>query len=96
MSKIKLSGNEVDEILQENSEKYELIEEGEWTQDGKYQTCDVVFKDNQTDKTYMMCLGRSGSYHTDWYYSHDDGFTAAYEVKKVTKTIIVDSWEVVK
>lgn len=96
MTKILLDSNEVRSILWEESDKYEFVEQAEWTDDGKYQLSEVVFKDTESGKFYQMQLSRSGSYHTDWYYSYEDCKTEACEVKLVTKTIVTNVWEIVK
>lgn len=53
-------------------ESYKVIEESEWTQDYKYQSNEVVFELELTngEKRYIeMCMSRSGSPFTDWYYT---------------------------
>lgn len=95
MTKLVLSKDEVKQIVYEGHPTYEVVEEGDWTQDHKYQYCTIIFKDTTTDKHYEMGISRSGSYHTDWYYSWEDSGEEAVEVKKVTKTITVESWEAV-
>lgn len=52
------------------SEAYEVIEEGEWTQDNKYQHREIIFK--YQGKYYSLTESRSGSPFTDWYYDSDD------------------------
>lgn len=73
-----------------DTEKYglEVVEEEDWTQDGKYQHSETIIKDNEGN---FFCLNnnRSGSYHSDWYY----GEPSVCQVKKVTKMVEVTSWE---
>lgn len=49
--------------------EYTEIEEGEWTQDHKYQYNYFIAKIGEQYFTFNQ--SRSGSYHTDWYYSID-------------------------
>ncbi|NVZ18545.1 hypothetical protein HX794_02695 [Pseudomonas costantinii] len=74
---------------------FELIEEGEWTQDHKYQHCDFIVKHTETGKFYEFSISRSGSYHTDWYYSYEDEEADLTEVQKVTKTFTREVWQAV-
>lgn len=83
-------GSSRDEVL--NAEDYfdgwEVVEGGEWTQDLKYQHIERVIKHTESGRCFSVSAGRSGSYHTDWYYTYDD----LTEVKAVTKTIKVTEW----
>ena len=92
MNTIKLQPEQARDLFHEDSEAFELIEEGEWIQDHKYQSCYCIYKDVVTGKYYSAQFGRSGSYHTDWYYDHDDSGITLYEVKKETKMIEVTEW----
>jgi len=70
-------------------EGFEIIEEGDWVQDHKYQCREIVFKFEE--KCYSLNESRSGSYHSDWYYESDDwgDEVDAYEVEPVeTKTVV--------
>jgi len=53
-----------------SDDPYEVIEDGDWVDDGKVSFKDVVFKFE--DKFYMYSFSRSGSYHTDYYYNVED------------------------
>jgi hypothetical protein len=73
-------------------EGFEEVDEGDWTQEGKYQTNKCVVKHTATGKCFEIYQRRSGSYHTDWYYNTPD---VGNEVRKVTKTITIEEWEAV-
>lgn len=51
-------------------EGFEIIDEGEWVQEHKYQYKEIIFKFE--DKFYSLSESRGGSYHTDWYYESED------------------------
>lgn len=65
---------------------YGVVEEDEWTQDHKYQNGGVVIKLDMLDETVYLSISmsRSGSYHTDWYYTID----WVGEVKPATITTV--------
>ena len=67
---------------------YEIIEDGEWAQDGKFQTKKVIFKTN--DKYYSVTFDRSGSPFTDWEYGFEYMDTECPEVEK--KEIVTSKW----
>jgi hypothetical protein len=86
---------ELQQLAKNNSERYllfrlpegwEEIEEGDWTQEGKYQFSQSIVSKN--DKFFAINQGRSGSYHTDWYY--DDA--EVYEVVREEKIITTVQW----
>lgn len=70
-------------------EGFELVDEGEWTQEHKYQSAEQIVKHTLTGRHFCLSRSRCGSYHTDWYYSR----TLITEVVKVEKTIVVTVWE---
>ena len=51
-------------------EGFKLVHTNDWTQDHKYQPTSWIFEFE--NKLYGFNDYRSGSYHTDWYYSSDD------------------------
>ena len=53
----------------EPNEHFEVVEEGEWVQDHKYQHRDIIFKFG--DKFYCLTSSRSGSPFTDWHYDSE-------------------------
>lgn len=70
----------------------EIVEDDQWTQEGKYQVSSTIVKDNEGN---YFCLNnhRSGSYHTDWYYGEPCISQVKRVEKVVTKTVV--SWEAV-
>lgn len=80
-------------IWRENEDQYELIEEGDWSDEGKFQSQEVVFKDILTGKHYAFGVTRSGSYFTSYEFEVWD---TAVEVQKITKTITVERWEIIQ
>jgi hypothetical protein len=76
-----------------NEDEFIVVESGEWTDDGKYSYCDIIFqKDN---KTYELNVSRSGSYFTDYYYCwEDEQFFYCPEVEQVKISKVI--WKVVK
>jgi hypothetical protein len=66
---------------EETVEGFELIETGEWEDDGKYQYQSIIFK--KDGKFYCNSIQRSGSYFTDYDYEY---FTDCNEVQKVEVT----------
>jgi exonuclease SbcC len=57
-------------INEDGDTPLELVEDGDWEDDGKYQYRDVIFK--YDDKFYRVTDSRSGSYFSDYYYGHED------------------------
>jgi hypothetical protein len=87
----------------EESNKYEFDQEveGEYEQDGKQQHASHIFKctkspnENEIGKFFRGSEGRSGSYHTDWYYDSEyDKNVELTEVEqkeiKITRWVTVD------
>ena len=68
---------------------WEYAEEGGWTQDHKYQYCDHVIRHIESGRCFQVSASRSGSYHTDWYYTYDND---PIEVKEVEKIITTKTW----
>jgi len=57
-------------LLDDSGIGYEVVEEGDWIDDGKYQYRNFDVK--IADKYYSFSDSRSGSYYSDWYYSIQD------------------------
>lgn len=91
----KLSLDEFKQIVLEDHPDFELIEDGDWISEGKYEYCTQVVKHLPSGKHYTYSLGRSGSYYSDYYYDYEDFVPDIIEVKQVTKTVTVTQWEVV-
>lgn len=72
-----------------------LVEEGEWTQDDKYQSRDIIFK--HQDKFYIIYESRSGSPFTDWHYEdHSVDKDGLIECDEVFKTeVVTNVWSTV-
>lgn len=66
---------------------WEEVEEDDWTQDGKYQHGSRVIKHTESGRCFSLNASRSGSYHSDWYYSWDDMTEVKAVTREVTKTI---------
>lgn len=79
-----------------DTENLELVEEGDWISEGKYECADFTFKDKRDGKFYQFYCSRSGSHFSDWYYDHEDwGDThEATEVEKVE--VVTTTWQAVK
>lgn len=71
---------------------WEFAEEGDFTQDHKYQYCTSVIRHIQSGRCFEVSCSRSGSYHTDWYYTYDSD---PVEVHKVVVMEPVERWEIV-
>jgi hypothetical protein len=68
----------------------DVVEEGDWVQDHKYQHCTTIVKDKEGNY-FQFENSRSGSYHTDWYYNPPTIYQVKRVEKVVTKTVV--SWE---
>lgn len=93
--KIALNKAQSRQLWREDLDDYELVEEGDWEVDSKWQHITNIVKQESTGKLFMHNVSRSGSPFTDWYYSFEDDGTELIEVEKVTKTIVVETWEAV-
>lgn len=51
---------------------FELVEDGGFVQDGKYQSATSIVKHTVSGRYFEIRNYRSGSYHTDWYYDTAD------------------------
>lgn len=72
---------------------WELVDEDDWTQDHKYQHSSRVVKHIESGRCFSFNASRSGSYHSDWYYSWDDMVEVKAVTREVTQTI--SEWVVV-
>ena len=70
MSFITVVDSEMMEEIEEGCGDWEIVEEGKWVQDYKYQHKESVVKHVPTGKYYQYEISRSGSPFTDWYYSY--------------------------
>lgn len=79
------NGNDIDFDFEFGD--YEIIEEGDWEQDHKYQHATHIVK---FMGVYLAVNeSRSGSYHTDWFYG--DTHIAIIERKEEVKVVV--TWE---
>jgi hypothetical protein len=69
----------------EDIEDTEIIEEGDFVSEGKYEVCETVFK--YKGELFSVVQSRSGSYYTDYYYDTPSFY--AVEPKVITKTVYV-------
>lgn len=74
------------------ADDFELVREGSWEQDYKYQLRDDVYKHKESGRFFMHIQSRSGSPFSDWYY--DD--PQVVEVVPETKTVTVTTYTEVK
>lgn len=84
------------EEIEYGSETWEVVEEGEWVQDYKYQHRTNTVKHIPTGKFYQYEFSRSGSPFTDWCYSHEYGdYPDLCEVVQEERTIVQKYWKAV-
>lgn len=84
--KKELTEKKVEQIFHENHEDYELIKDGGWISEGKYDYCDRIFKD--ADGTHWSVgANRSGSYFSNYEHSYSDEIIEVEE-----KEVMVKEW----
>ncbi len=93
MSTIKVPSSEQKQIWREDHPDYEVVDEDDWDDQGKYQYCYPVVRHIESGKFFTFTVQRSGSYFSDYDYDFPDAELT--EVHKVTKTIVTEEWEVV-
>jgi len=91
MSKITLSEDDAKEFAYGDLEGYEIVEDGDWIADGKWDHKDVVGKHIETGKFYMQTNSRSGSEFTDYEREFGTELTEVYQQK-----VVVTQWKAVK
>lgn len=72
-------------------EGFDVVEEGVWVQDFKYQISESVVRHKESGKYFKIFHSRSGSYYSDYEYNAPE----FYEVNPVAQTKIVLKWELV-
>lgn len=77
---------EADQFL-DDVEGLEVVEQGEWTQDHKYQSCETIVRFDGA--LYSVQQSRSGSYHSDWHY----GTTYFYPCERHEETKVVVTYK---
>ena len=91
---IQITDSEMMEEIEYGSGTWEVIEEGDWTQDYKYQHKESIVKHIPTGKFYQYWVSRSGSPFTDWCYSYEYGdYPILYEVVQEERTIVQKYWK---
>lgn len=71
---------------------FEVFDEGDWEDDGKYQFLNEVYKITpEGGEPYLLSVGvsRSGSYYSEYYYNCHYCEKVTVEQKEITKTINV-------
>lgn len=94
MSIIKLTSQEMKDIWQEDHPDYDMVEDVEWDDQGKYQYCYPVVQHIESGKFYTFCVQRSGSYFSDYDFDFPD--SELTEVQKIKKVIETEKWVAVK
>lgn len=71
-------------------EGYEIVDSGDWIDDGKYSYKETVFKADDGN-FYSLISSRSGSYFSDYYYDSEDwgDEVEVSQVEKIAVTKIV-------
>lgn len=86
-----LTAEEAEALLNfEEVDGWSIEDEGEYTQDYKYQSREVIIKNEATGKFYSVCQTRSGSPFTDWHYEDIEDVTVNDEVVK--KEVVKYEW----
>jgi hypothetical protein len=85
------TGVEIREAIGDEHEDLEIVEDGEWEVEHKYQTSYSILHEVSTDKYYYLDRMRYGNYYEGYEESFDNNWLP--EVKKVTKQITVTKWE---
>lgn len=77
--------NQLYEMFYDEDEAIKIVENGGWSDDGKYSMRTSIFKYN--DKFYELCETRSGSYYTDYDY-HEPKINEVVPVERVITTTV--------
>lgn len=81
--------DELYELYDYGSKEVEIVESGEWVENGKYSYKDTIVK--YQDTFYMISESRSGSYFTDYHYEEPQ----IVQVSPREETIVKTFWDVV-
>ena len=93
---IQITDSEMMDEIKYGSDIWEVIDEGVWTQDSKYQHKDSLVKHTPTGKFYKYHVSRSGSPFTNWQYSYEYGdYPTMYEVVQEERNIVQKHWKAV-
>ena len=84
-----------EEAMEIDGIRYEVIEQGSWIADHKYENCSLIFTDGE--RFYRGTVGRTNSgawcecqWYSEWSGSDDSGVVEVHKVEKV-----VEVWEAV-
>lgn len=93
MPVIKLTEEVQEAFSDEASEEvgFELVEEGDWVSEGKYDRKEYIYKNLETGKFYVYYTSRWGSYFSDYEYETPEELV---EVTPVETTTVI--YKVVK
>ena len=89
---MKIENEEMWEAIEYGNGDWEIVVDGDWIQDVKYQNRENVVLHKPTGKHYCYSYYRSGSPFSDWYYSTEDEYPELFEVVKKTRTIVEQYW----
>lgn len=92
MSTIQLNQEDFRRLVWDEHEDFEIVEEGDWEVDYKWQHCENIVRNTFTDKFYSYTVSRSGSPYSDYYYSYEDGGVELTEVQLVEKVVTTKEW----
>jgi sporulation-control protein spo0M len=81
------SEQELQAIFFEEHDDFQLIEELDSVDEGKYSTLESIFLQKSTGKHYSLSVSRSGSYFTDYDYNF---FCQPVEVEQ--KEVRITQW----
>lgn len=80
LKKLKADYEEIDGI----PSSWDLVDDDDWTDDGKYQYRSCVYFVPEHDVHVSVSESRSGSYFSDWYYGSKYFTLVAPETKTIT------------
>ena len=91
---MKIENKDMWECVHYGALDWEVVEEGDWTQDYKYQYQTNIVKHKPTGKFYKYSVHRSGSPFTEWNYSYDYcNYPDLIEVVQKERVITQAYWE---
>jgi len=82
---MKLTEEQAQKILWEDSEEFDTVEVGDFVADYKTENAEVIFKPKGTDDHYVLYVSREGSPFTDWHYGYHLDCQAVEQVEVTVK-----------
>ena len=73
-------------------ESFDVVDEGDWSDEGKYQLCSSIVKSKETGKYYAIHESRSGNGR--YYFDYDYGDPEFNEVERIEEVKVV-SWKAI-